>query len=86
MLEYEYIPDPAADVPDPEFTTVKKSVERGFAAAGGVKPEGSTIAVLHCLAMARDAIARSPLKTEWTRDAFGWLDGAVAILTKRGGA
>ena len=73
MLEYEYIPDPdPRDAPEPEFTTVK--------------PEGSTIAVLHCLAMARDAIARSPLKSEWTRDAFGWLDGAVAILTKRGGA
>lgn len=73
MRDYTYHPDPDPSMaPEPEFTTVK--------------PEGSAIAVLHCLAMARDAIARSPLKSEWTRDAFGWLDGAVAILTRRGDA
>jgi len=71
MLEYEYIPEPR-QAPDPDFTAVK--------------PKESAVAALHCIAMARDAIARSPLKTEWTRDAFGWLDGAVAILTKRGDA
>jgi len=57
--------------PQPEFTPVN---------AAGEDQRG----VLHCIAMARDAIARSPLKAEWTRDAHGWLDGAVSILMRRG--
>ena len=55
-------------VPEPEFTPVNTETP-------------NTLGVLHCIAMARDAISRSPLKTEWTRDALGWLDGAVAIVT-----
>jgi len=59
--------------PEPEFTPVKPEPTNDSAA-------------LHCIAMARDAIARSPLKSDWTQDAFNWLDGAVAILTKGGDA
>jgi len=62
--------------PEPEFTPVNASPE----------PSNDEVAALHCIAMARDAIARSPLKAEWTQDAFNWLDGAVAILMKRGDA
>ena len=56
--------------PQPEFTRVNAGDE-------------NQRALLHCIAMVRDAIARSPLKAEWTRDANGWLDGAVSILMRR---
>jgi len=79
MPEYQYHPEP-----DPEVEW--RVIEEVGPNKPSPEPSNDEVAALHCIAMARDAIARSPLKAEWTQEAFNWLDGAVAILMKRGDA
>ena len=73
MKDYTYCPEP-----EPEFTPVKAHYDGGPALT-----TGELRAALHCIALARAEVAQYSVRNQRAQTIDGWLDGAVAVLTRR---